>query len=112
MFTNSEDEVFKKIADYYGAKFYKRPKELASDETNNDEFLIDFMNNIKGDILIQILPTSPLLKVNEIKNFVNLMLQKNMIHCFANKHQLHLSSKINQLILKLKNLIFLHNMIR
>ena len=89
VYINSEDEVFKKIAENYGAKFYKRPKELASDETNNDEFLIDFMKNIKGNILIQILPTSPLLKVDEIKNFVKLMLEKNYDTLVStNKHQI------------------------
>ena len=59
VYVNSEDEIFSKIAKQYGAKFYKRPKRLSTDSTNNDQFCIDFINNINGDILIQLLPTSP-----------------------------------------------------
>ena len=73
VYVNSEAEIFSEIAKNYGAKFYKRPTELSSDITNNDEFVIDFINNVDGDILIQILPTSPLITIDEIKNFVNYM---------------------------------------
>ena len=76
VYVNSESNIFSKIAEEYGAKFYKRPSFLSKDSTNNDQFCIDFLNNITGDILIQILPTSPLISSLEIKNFVNHMLQK------------------------------------
>ena len=77
VYVNSESNIFSNIAEEYGAKFYKRPSFLSKDSTNNDQFCIDFLNNISGDILIQILPTSPLISSLEIKNFVNHMLKKD-----------------------------------
>ena len=74
VYVNSEADIFYSIAKQYGAKFYKRPKSLSTDSTNNDQFCIDFINNINGDILIQLLPTSPLISSSEIKDFVDYML--------------------------------------
>ena len=77
VYVNSESNIFSNIAEEYGAKFYNRPNFLSKDSTNNDQFCIDFLNNITGDILIQILPTSPLISSLEIKNFVNHMLKND-----------------------------------
>ena len=77
VYVNSESDIFSNIAHSHGAQFYQRPADLSTDETNNDDFLIDFINNNEGDVLIQILPTSPLLKVEEIKDFVFKMLDGN-----------------------------------
>ena len=74
VYVNSEADIFYSIAKQYGAKFYKRPKSLSTDSTNNDQFCIDFINNVNGDILIQLLPTSPLISSSEIKDFVDYML--------------------------------------
>ena len=77
VYVNSEAEIFSEIAKNYGAKFYKRPEKFSTDSVNNDQFALDFINNTDGDILIQILPTSPLLTVDEIRDFVNYMLKNN-----------------------------------
>ena len=74
IYVNSEDEIFSKIADKHGVSFYKRPNHLSSDEATNDEFAYEFLNNIECDILIQVLPTSPFLTEQEIKDFVNKMI--------------------------------------
>lgn len=71
IYVNSESDVFQKIAEEKKISFYKRPEKFATDTSTNDEFALDFISNIKGDLLIQILPTSPLIKPIEIKNFVN-----------------------------------------
>ena len=71
IYINSEDTIFKQIADKCGVKFYKRPAELSTDEATNDHFTLDFMNKIDGDILVQILPTSPFITPDQIKNFTN-----------------------------------------
>ena len=78
VYVNSESKIFSEIAEKYGAKFYKRPEFLSTDSTNNDEFALDFINNVNGDILIQILPTSPLLTKDEIRQFVNYMIKKDL----------------------------------
>jgi len=89
VYVNSEAEVFSEIAINYGAKFYKRSPKLSTDTTNNDAFALDFINNTNGDILVQILPTSPLLTIDEIKKFINYMV-KNKFDTLVStsKHQI------------------------
>ena len=71
IYINSEADIFNKIADDCQIKFYKRPEYLASNSATNDDFALDFMNNVELDILIQVNPTSPFISTEEIKNFVN-----------------------------------------
>ena len=78
IYLNSESLIFKKIANKNSINFYHRNKKLSSDRSTNDEFALDFIENIKGDILIQILPTSPLLLDSEVKEFVNYFKQNKL----------------------------------
>ena len=71
IYLNSEDEVFRSIAKSKGISFYKRDKKFARDNSNNDDFLIDFVQNISCDIVIQLLPTSPFITSSQIRNFTN-----------------------------------------
>ena len=59
IYINSEAEIFSEIATDTSILFYKRPENLASNSTINDEFTLDFMKSVEGDVLIQILPTRP-----------------------------------------------------
>ena len=76
IYVNSESDILGKIAEQWNVRFYKRPAYLSSDKTVNDEFLTDFMQNIKGDVLVQLLPTSPLITAEEISDFVHTMLKE------------------------------------
>lgn len=73
IYINSEAEIFRDIADEWGVCFYKRPPELASNSAINDEFVHDFIQNVSGDMIVQVLPTSPLIFPKEIKAFVETM---------------------------------------
>lgn len=75
IYINSDDNIFAEFAEKYNIKFYRRPDHLGSDSTNNDEFAHDFIENVQGDVLVQLLPTSPLISPEEIKNFVEEMIQ-------------------------------------
>ena len=44
----------------------------------NDDFVLDFIQNIKGDLLIQLLCTSPFISVKEIVSFVDEIKSKNL----------------------------------
>tara|TARA_R110001599_G_scaffold98606_2_gene253461 strand:- start:10147 stop:11247 length:1101 start_codon:yes stop_codon:yes gene_type:complete len=70
IYINSESEVFEKIANQYGIKFYKRPEKLSSDTSTNDDFTLDFMKNVEGDLLIQVLSTSPFITKEQVISFV------------------------------------------
>lgn len=73
IYLNSEADEFKEIAKKYGIKFYKRKSELAQDDATNDAFAADFIDNVKCDILVQLLPTSPFISDEIIKDFIKNM---------------------------------------
>ncbi|EHS0799431.1 TPA: cytidylyltransferase domain-containing protein [Campylobacter coli] len=87
IYLNSEADIFEQIANENSIKFYKRPPALSSNTATNDEFAYDFMKNINGDILIQILPTSPLLTSEEIVSFVKHMLKYDYDTLISVKHE-------------------------
>lgn len=74
IYINSEAPIFKTIADENNVKFYQRNESLSTDKATNDDFTLDFLNNVECDILIQLLPTSPFITENEIDDFVGKML--------------------------------------
>lgn len=76
VYVNSESEVLGAVAEEFGARFYQRPAALASNETINDEFAYDFIQQVPGDVLVQILPTSPLITSAEIRAFVETMVSE------------------------------------
>ncbi len=75
IYINSEAEIFSHLAESYNVKYYKRPEFLSSNEATNDDFTLDFFENVDCDIIIQLLPTSPFIKPDEIKDFVNKMIE-------------------------------------
>jgi len=77
IYLNSEAMIFEEIADQHGISFYKRPERFATDQSTNDEFALDFIENVPGEILIQVLPTSPLIEAEEIEAFVREILREN-----------------------------------
>lgn len=66
---NSEDEIFRQIAEEYGIKFYKRPEEFATDQSTNDDFMYDFLKHVQCDNVIQVLCTSPFITGEIISEF-------------------------------------------
>lgn len=76
IYVNSEAEIFGEIAEDLGVKYYRRPAALASNATINDEFAINFVDHVPGDVLVQLLPTSPLVTAEEMRGFVDEMKSK------------------------------------
>jgi CMP-N-acetylneuraminic acid synthetase len=62
VWVNTEDEDLGRAAELFGAKFHKRPHELASDTATNRDFTYEFLQNHKCDYVVMVNPTSPLLK--------------------------------------------------
>jgi len=69
IYINSESLLFKEIADYYGISFYLRSQELSTDSATNDDFVLDFLQNVSANRLFQFLATSPLLSHSTILDF-------------------------------------------
>lgn len=87
IYLNSESDIFERIALDNNISFYKRPPEYASDKATNDGFAYDFMSKINGDILIQILPTSPLISDIEVTGFVDEMVKKKWDTLISVEHK-------------------------
>ena len=77
IYINSESTIFESIAKKSGVSFYQRSEELSSNTATNDDFALDFIDNIECDILIQLLPTSPFVNPEEIDGFIQAMLDGN-----------------------------------
>ena len=77
IYINSESTQFADIAEESGVKFYQRPEELSFDIATNDDFALDFINNVECDILVQLLSTSPFISTEEIDGFIKAMLDGN-----------------------------------
>ena len=89
IYINSEADVFNDIANDYGINFYKRDESLANDNANNEDFLTDFIQNINCDYLVQLLPTSPLLKHSDINSFVDYLISNKLDTLISvNNHQI------------------------
>jgi CMP-N-acetylneuraminic acid synthetase/mannose-6-phosphate isomerase-like protein (cupin superfamily) len=78
IYINSEADVFKAIADSYGVQFYKRNPALSSNEASNDDWALDFVENVQADILFQFLATSPFITTDDITKFVSKMINSKL----------------------------------
>ena len=83
IYINSESDIFKEIAINEKVQFYQRPLHLSSNEATNDDFTLDFMKNIEGDLLIQLLPTSPFITAKTIDSFINKILNEELDTCVS-----------------------------
>src|SRR3990167_3140844 len=87
IYINSEHEIFSELAEENNISFYKRPNYLSSDNATNDEFTNDFLRNVKTDILIQILPTSPFLTSTEVNDFVLKLIDEQLDTLISVEHK-------------------------
>ena len=68
---NTEDAGLGHFAETLGAKFHKRPLELASDTATNRDFTYEFLKAHCCDYLVMINPTSPLLGLDTLTMFLD-----------------------------------------
>lgn len=77
IWVNTEDERLGKIIQKMGARFHQRPAELASDTATNREFTYEFMKQHPCDYVVMINPTSPLLREDTFKCFLQYVLNND-----------------------------------
>ncbi len=96
---NSEDEIFRSISEKEGVSFHKRPSEWGGRACRqktksrdcagnrcviNEHYLYHFMTNAtSAEYVCQVNSTSPLLKPETIRSFVQTLLQNNYDSLFA-----------------------------
>jgi len=68
----SGTEIFRRVADSYGAKFYRCPQKCSADEATNDQYVLDFIENVACDVLVQLDPATPFVESDDLKRAVDL----------------------------------------
>jgi len=109
---NSENEVFRGIADKYGVDFHHRPEELGDNNATSEQYIADFLESYDCDRIVQVHSIAPLLTVEEVAQFtqffcdsefdVLLSVTLEQIECFFDGKPLNfsLSEKTNSQELK------------
>ncbi len=71
IWVNTENDSLGKVAEKLGARFHKRPPELATDTATNREFTYEFLQKHLCDYVVMVNTTSPLLRSGTFCNFFN-----------------------------------------
>lgn len=74
LWVSSEDEEIGRLAGKY---WWKRPPELAKDDSPTMPAILDVFDKVGGDVVAIMQPTSPFLSVDDIKNSLDLLLKSN-----------------------------------
>ena len=78
IFINSDDKIFKKVAEKYGVNLYLRPKKLGGSSIKSDQVVLDFIKKNKSDICVWVNSIAPLQTSLEIKKVINFFVKKNL----------------------------------
>ena len=82
---NSDSEVFRPIADNYGAEFYLRPEHLGGSSVKSDDVVKDFIEKYPSDIMVWENPIAPLQTVEDIRNTIGYFFSNNLDSLFTVK---------------------------
>ena len=73
---NSEDEIFREIAEAEEAGFHRRPAHLGNNLATSEEFVAEFLDLHECDYVVQVHSIAPLLRTREIQDFVGALRQE------------------------------------
>src|SRR3989344_2062420 len=76
VYLDTESDKIFEMASYLNFKKLKRDKKLTKNSVDGNQLLLNEINNVDADIYIQILCTSPFIKISTIKNGLDI-LKKN-----------------------------------
>lgn len=84
---NGDDDIFKKISEEKGVKYYKRKKNLGSSNTKSDDVVYDFINNNECENIIWLNAIAPLQPIEDIQGFTSKLIEKKIDSLFAIKSE-------------------------
>jgi len=84
---NADNEIFKSIAEDYGAEFYLRPKHLGGSTIKSDEVVLDFIEKYPCDILVWENPIAPLQTVEDVQNTISYFIDNELDSLFTVKKE-------------------------
>jgi CMP-N-acetylneuraminic acid synthetase len=77
VWVNTESEQLGHLAERLGVCFHRRPESLATDEATNREFTYEFLVAHECDYVVMVNPTSPLLRIETLRGFVDYVKASN-----------------------------------
>lgn len=89
IWVNSDDVVFKEIAEAEGVHFHLRPPELGSDSATSEDFIAEFLLHHVCYHLFQVHSIAPLMTIQDIKSFVEYM-QRNDYDCLLSTEEIQI----------------------
>ena len=84
---NSDSEVFRSIAEEYGAEFYLRPKYLGGSTVKSDDVVIDFIEKYPCDIVVWENPIAPLQTIEDVQNTIQHFFSNDLDSLFTVKNE-------------------------
>ena len=84
---NSDTDVFRSIAEEYGAEFYLRPEHLGGSSVKSDDVVQDFINKYPSDVVVWENPIAPLQTVEDIRNTIQYFLSNDLDSLFTVKEE-------------------------
>ena len=84
---NSDSDVFRSIAEEYGAEFYLRPEHLGASSVKSDDVVKDFINKYPSDVVVWENPIAPLQTVEDIRNTIQYFLSNDLDSLFTVKEE-------------------------
>ncbi len=84
---NSDSDVFRPIADKFGAEFYLRPEHLGGSSVKSDDVVKDFIDKYPSDIVVWENPIAPLQTVEDIRNTIQYFLSNDLDSLFTVKDE-------------------------
>jgi len=103
IYLNSDSEIFQRIADEEGVKFYNRRPELGTSEASIDDLIYDFIQTVKPAHVAFVCPTSPFMDAAQLdrawEQYVSedcdslLSCERIQTHCFVEGKPLNFSTE-------------------
>jgi CMP-N-acetylneuraminic acid synthetase len=84
---NSDSEVFRSIAEEYGAEFYLRPEQLGGSSVKSDVVVKDFIEKFPSDVVVWENPIAPLQTFEDIQNTINYFTENKLDSLFTVKKE-------------------------
>ena len=84
---NSDTDVFRSIAEEYGAEFYLRPEHLGGSSVKSDDVVQDFINKYPSDVVVWENPIAPLQTIEDIRNTIQYFLSNDLDSLFTVKEE-------------------------
>ncbi|SMD34357.1 CMP-N-acetylneuraminic acid synthetase [Reichenbachiella faecimaris] len=94
VWVNSESDEIGQVAIATGAKFHKRPENLANNIATSEDFVYEFLLDHECDYVVQLHSIAPLVSTLDIENFVE-EIKKNKADIFLSVEEIQIECAFN-----------------